>query len=129
MEFFGLCDNNVNEKHPFGLTPTLEAAERDTSQWKNTPVGGGSLECIRELLDDTRVRPPRHRITRRMKERITELQREIRIMELSLEYRKANPLFCMRIKEKLEVYYRELWRLRFGPEAFTPHKEPSFTFN
>jgi len=107
MDLFGL--SAVNNVGPFGLTPTLEAAERDATQWKNTPVWGGSLENIQELLDNPTLRPQRHHINRRMKERITELRREIRIMEMSLEYRRENLAYCLRTNNRLEVYYRELF--------------------
>lgn len=117
MDLFGLPA--VNNVGPFGLTPSLEEAEHDASQWKNTPVGGGSLESIQELVDNPTVHPQRHRVKRQMKERITELRREIRIMEMSLEYRRDNPAYCLRTNNRLEVYYRELWKLRFGPKAFS----------
>jgi len=40
-------------------------------------------------------------------------------MEMSLEYRRENLAYCLRTNNRLEVYYRELWKLRFGPKAFT----------
>jgi hypothetical protein len=107
---------------PFGAVPTIESAEKEADVHRQTQSQTQPLpQPQRELNDSSiaeylafstsagKVKPKKA-----IREQIVALKKEIRFMELSLDYHAKNPLFCLRVKEKLVVYYRELWRLNLG---------------
>jgi hypothetical protein len=105
---------------PFGAVPTIESAKKEADVHRQTQIQSPP-QPQRELNDSSiaeylafstsagKVKP-----NKAIREQIVALKKEIRFMELSLDYHAKNPLFCLRVKEKLVVYYRELWRLNLG---------------
>jgi len=105
---------------PFGAVPTIELAEKEADIHRQTQTQ--SLTHAQRELNDSSVAEylafstsaSKVKPKKAIREQILALKKEIRLMELSLDYHAKNPLFCVRVKEKLVVYYRELWRLNLG---------------